>query len=197
MFTRISDDACSVNNRDGRNEDQYNWTLSQLPNFRREGLADIQMQIYRNQGRGIDQDISIENHLFNIGPLNNSCNGYEAGIQQATVDAAPQYQLRCLSGDLKPTYTKLGRVANNVFQYENPNRAQPGWYWFVSPPVAVQNPGIGLYAADRIGYDTQQAAKDAARAPTRRGQYFTHSKGPNRHFVPLLKGECSHFGLFQ
>ncbi len=193
MFTRVFDDACSVNNRDGRNEEQYLWNMSQLPNFRRDEPNDQQMQIFRNQGRGLEQNIAVENRLFRLNQTNNSCNSFEAGIQQELVDSTPQYDLRCLGNDLKPTYTKMSRIANNSATYMNPNKPQPGWYFYYTPPMPL--PGVGLYAFDRKSINTQLAAKDANRAPNRDAQYFGRPGRKNPHAVPRITG-CSHFGLF-
>lgn len=196
MFTRVHDDGCYVHDRDGRNEDYYRWLIDQDPNFRRENVNDVHKQIYRQNRRGVEQDIEVENRLFDLNHVLGSCNSYQAGIQQERVDVAPQYNLKCLESGLQPSYTKLSRTANHSYTYENPNRAQPGWYYFVTPPAGVQYPGRGLYAFDRKSVDTRQAEKDRILARTQQEQIRGQSR-QNPHFVPLLKGECNHFGLFQ
>jgi len=195
MFTRAYSDACAVSDHDGRNEEQYQWRMSQLPNFRRD--TDIHKQIYSQGRRGVEQNIEVENRLRHQDYVLGSCNSYEAGIQAERAASAPEHQLQCLVSGLQPTYTKLGRIANHSYTYENPHRAQPGWYYFVTPPDGVNFPGRGLYAFDRKSVDTRQAAKDQSLAPTRQQQIRNQAQGPNRHFVPLLHGECAHFGLFQ
>lgn len=196
MFTRIHDDGCSVHERDSRNEVQYQWNTSQLPFFRHD--SDTFSQIYRQNRAGREQDIEVENRLRNLNRVNASCGPYEQGVQAEIEAMAPvNYQLECLDSALKPSYTRMSRSANHTFTYENPNRADPGWYAFYTPPGGGNAfPGRGLYTFDRTSVDTRQAAKDAIAAPTKEQQILGVRGRPNPHAVPLLPKGCSHFGLF-
>lgn len=195
MFTRIHDDGCSVHERDARNEVQYQWSTSQLPNFRRNN--NVFTQIYTQQQPGREQNIEVENRLRNLNRVNASCGPYEQGIQAEIDSLVPvNYQLECLDSGLKPSYTRMSRSANHSFTYENPHRADPGWYPFYTPPAGNDWPGRGLYTFDRISVDTRQAAKDAIATPTKEQQILGVRGRPNPHAVPLLPKGCSHFGLF-
>lgn len=158
MFTNIHDDACTVFDRDARNEKIYDWNMDQDRNFRRGN--EVHQLIYRNNSRGLEQDINTENNLLGLNYALNTCNTYEAGIQKERLEGVPYQEPSCLVNDLKPQYTKMSRIANHSYTYENPYKPQPGYYYFITPPTGVQHPGVGLYSFDRKPVDTRQNAKD-------------------------------------
>ena len=176
MFTNVRDDTCSVYDRDLRNERIYDHGINQVQNFRRS--TDNFKQIYRSARRGLEQDVLTENKLRDLNHVLNSCNAYAAGIQQDRIESAPYYDTSCLMDALKPQYTRLPRIANHSFTYENPYRAQPGFYHFVTVPKGVQYPGRGMYAFDRKFVDTRQNAKDEILTSNKNVRRALHNNEP-------------------
>jgi len=155
MLTRVQNDACSIGDRDERNAEQYAYSLSNLPNYRRD--EPLEAQQYASRTGGLEQNWSLDNKLRGLHRVLNSCNLYGAGVQAEVQASADPIQTVCLGNALAPTYSRMTKVARNQDIYQS-QRAKPIDWHFYTP--AVPYPNYGVYEVNRYA-DTRQNAKDA------------------------------------
>jgi len=172
MLTRVASDACTISDRDGRNEAIHDWSLSNLPDFRRQ--EPLMAQRYADYSSGLERNWFLDNQLRQLGRVQNNCNGYGMAVDAAVqAEASQPFQSICVTTALEPVYTKTTRVARNIDTYQS-TRAKPMDWHFYTP--AVPWPTEGVYQVNRW-VDTQQAAKDqldAANKQFLRKQYKGH-----------------------
>lgn len=155
-LTRIQNDVCSVYDSDRRNEDIYDYQLSNIGNYRRGYVLNDQM--FNTAQRGLEQDVDLESKLQGLQRVANSCNAYGVLPQCDILASASPVQSICVGNALAPQYTRGTKVTRDINIYQSA-RAKFADYQFVSP--AVEHPSYGMFD---IQYPTSTQAIAKAEA---------------------------------